>query len=210
MLYELVMKYTLRAQECNNRFHYSGTIDGDEPGGAEDLTDGFVVSLLVTELKAFWTNIDSVDFHTVTTRALYDETDFDEAGALGIGGNDPNGASMASAYALGFRTDRFQTGRNRGSKRFSGYGEGSVDGNDFTSPLLSDAVAVGLGTTIIGGTLGNLYRPRVFLLDEVSPGVYDLFPTETEQRANMSPFPLPWTANTKVTTQRSRLPGHGA
>lgn len=210
MLYELVMKYTLHEQECNNRFHFTSPATGDLAGGAEDLTGGFIAGSLITALVAWWTSTDSVDFHTVTTRALYDPTDFWEETAIGGSGTATDGESMASAYALGFRSARFRTGRNRGYKRFSGMGENAVAGNDYILPLQAGDVSAALNDLVTGDTLGELYGPRVLLLDEPSPGVYKIYPTEAEQRSNMSGFGLAWDANTFVTTQRSRLPGHGA
>lgn len=209
MLYELVMKYTLYGQECNNRFYYSSPNTGDLPGGAADLTGGFVGGTLVTALVAFWTSANSVVVHTVSTRALYDPTDFFEIASLALTGSNQAGEAMGSAYALGFRSDRFQVGRNRGYKRFSGMGETDVIGNTFQDPITSGAVADALNDLITGTTLGELYGPRVLLLDRSAAPVYTLFPTETEQRLNMSAFGLVWLANTIVTTQRSRLPGHG-
>ncbi len=209
MLYELVMKYTLYTQECNNRFYFSSPAAGVLPGGAEDLTGGFIVGSLVSAILPFWTSTAGPLFHTVTTRALYDPTDFFESSGLGLGGTGVGGEAMGSAYALGFRSDRFETGRNRGYKRISGFGEGHVQGNTFSSPATADAVALALDNLVTGSTLGELYGPRVLLLDRSAAPVYTLFATEAEQRLNMSAFGLIWRANTTVTTQRSRLPGHG-
>lgn len=209
MLYELVMKYDLYGQECNNRFYYSSPAAGSVPGGAEDLTGGFEGGSLVLALKDFWTVVSSVDFHTITTRALYDDTDFFEATALGIAGVSVDGEAVGSATALGFSSERFRTGRNRGYKRFSGFGENKASGNTYVAGVESLAVSAALDDLVTGTTLGNLYGPRVLLLNQPSPGVYELYATEAEQRLNMSPFGLVWGAKTFLTTQRSRLQGHG-
>ena len=208
-IYELVMKYTLYGEECNNRFYFTSPSSGDLAGGAEDLTGGFILGTLVGALVDFWTATNSVQFHTVTARSLYDDTDFFEDDTVGLLGLNAGGEAMASAYCLGFRSNKFQTKRNRGQKRFSGFGETQVAGNTFSDTVPADAVADALNDLVTGSTLGELYGPRVLLLDTSAAPVYSLFETEAEQRQNMSAFGLVWTANAKVTTQRTRLPGHG-
>lgn len=216
-LYEVVLRGTVHAQQWINRFYYASTDTGAPSGwDASELLDA-VEAVVVPVIKGLTSGSGDWKFDDTIIRNLYDDTDFAEN--LGQNENGVIGSSQAMPpfVALAFRTTRMRTGKNRGYKRISGVPESRVSGNGITglTTEVNNAAAVfSSGLPVGAPTPVDTAHPVVLFYDfkgidpETLRREYGLFATEVLQRQNMHLYPN--FSYYRLTTQRSRISGHGA
>lgn len=209
-IYELAVKGDLWGQEIVNRFHYQSGTTGDLPGGAQDLVDVFLTDIMPAIRGIYCDGPNTLMTRGVTARSIYDPTDFGENLTLALPGlRNVAGDPVPPFVALSFRSPRYKTGRNRANKRFAGVGETEITGNVYFDGAWSEALETALVASIVGPVTGATFLPQLYFLQKTAgqPDVYAMYPTEPEQRLNRAL--LTQMDVYRLTTQRSRITGHG-
>ncbi len=213
--YELSMRQVVWDQQCLNLFNFYSSGVGPVAGGAEDLVDTWRTAFTPVLRALLRQALPEYSLNSVYAYDVNNPDDFFEYvwpnPVTGLNGD--SGAATSPFMSFAFRTDRWRVGRNRGYKRFSGICEGDIAGNVFTpgGTLLADIVTA-LEATVVGAI--TAYYPSIagkekYVPDPLKPDTYayKYYDSEAVQRLESSLSNI-WNAH-RLTTQRSRIAGHG-
>ncbi len=213
--YELALRQTCYGQQTLNLFNYYSSASGPVTGGAADLVATWSAAFLPVLRAMLKNDVSEYAINSVYAYAVQDVDDFFEViyDPPQTGLKTISGQAASPFMTFSFRTDRWRVGRNRGYKRFSGICEGDIAGNDFDpgGTLIADVIAE-LERTVVGSV--TAYYPSIAGKDKYEPTpefppvyAYRYYDTEAEQRLESSLSNV-WNGY-RLTTQRSRIAGHG-
>lgn len=210
-IFELVTEGKCFGQDMVNRYYYSNGTPGPLVGGAENLSNSFLVNVLAAIRAGQFNSLSVVSWDTIRVRDLYDPTEFYEETSLDLTGSHTSIAQpMPPFVAVSFKSPRYKVGRNRAYKRFAGIPEDTITGETWTDVANASAIGTALSTPITGGAPLATFTPRLLFLDKVIEEgkiFYRPYTTEASQRANWAEITI--MTFDRVTTQRTRISGHG-
>lgn len=217
-------------QECVNRFYYQSTGTPAAASLSFLLTRGLGAIAVVgvyptTKLmrKIADAQSNGVSFTTLTVKDMYSVTDFYSLPFIEPLIGQRVGDSASPTVAVGFRTNRVRSDIRRGTKRFAGVAEESVQvAGALTSAFITGqgaALALAMAATITEVDEGNSvnfvpvvlgkqrYDPDTGLPDPAGRA-YRKYPTAVEQADHVAAGIL-WDIYPETRTQTSRQKGRG-
>lgn len=227
MIYEVAVTGLYYDQSTVNRWNYLSTGTPTGVTGAFALLNamgGIPVSGSFPTDTVFgrWQDLVSPAFKfvSVLVKAIREApTDFyDNAYATGVVGEGGGTGDMSPSAAFGFRTNRTRTDISRGTKRFAGVQESTIDPGGVIPSSTAGALALIAArmTDVLSYTDGGnslTFAPVVCskkktIQDNGKP-TYNYYPTIAEQLAHTMTG-IVWSAYDTQRTQVSRQYGHGA
>jgi hypothetical protein len=225
---ELVVNQSYAGQLVINRFHFvssgtpaavslsygliaaTGFLDTSEVGNVftPDTLANYMQQMAVTGLQ----------YVSAYARNLYDPVDFYERPYVDPTYGVLTGTPTSPAMAYGIQSNRVRTDIRRGSKRFSGVREESLDAGGYLNAGLigvlsgiCDLLNAPISYDDEGATLS--YRSSVLSFKEYTTPrgkkAYEKWPTESAQLAR-SAIGVTWAPQNAIRTQVSRQYGRGA
>jgi hypothetical protein len=226
MIYEVTLTQSFFGQQCINRWNYLSTgtpvgITGSaallHAMGAIDTAGVLPSDTVIGDMQDLQMN--SVTFEGVIAKAIREApTDFFDYGyPTGTVGGGASGDAYSPIAAYGFFTNRVRTDIARGTKRYTGVGEGSVDtGGVVSSAALSfmNTMAEHLSDVLSYTDGGNslTFAPIVVSKKKTVVGGkprYNYYDTIAEQLEHIAQG-IVWTPYPTVRSQVSRQYKHGA
>lgn len=226
MLYELVMTGRFFGQQWVNRWNYESTGSPGAGIGALNLmwafgaiaTAGvFPVGGVFAAIKGLMSSAVQIDNIVARACALYSPEDFYELPFLTpINGNDV-GPAMSPLMAYGFRTSRVRLDIARGTKRFVGCTEATVDPGGVVTAAgqaIMATIATKMSAPITHDDEGNTWTfvPTIVSKQEyetpTGKRAYRYYPTLEQQMEHVAQG-FQWQPYNQVRSQTSRQYGRG-
>lgn len=227
MIYEVTLVQSYYDQQVINRWNYlsSGVAVGVTASFALISAMGFVpvsgafpAGTIAAALQTL--QPPTLKYFECLAKALYDDpTDFyDNAFPTGIVGTQVTSDSSSPAFAYGMKTNRVRTDIARGTKRFAGVTESTMDGGgviNAPSLALIQAVADLMSDTLtyaVGGSslsFAPVVAQKEMYTVPPAPKAYRYYGTLAEQLTHIAQGII-WTPYPQIRTQVSRQYGHGA